>query len=647
MSKEEKRRELQSDAFHQLLEHNRVICNWATGVGKSRVAINFIDYMEMVENKRKVLLLVGETAHKKNWKTEFEETVGLQRAEELLSNIRMECYNSLGKCTETIWDLVVADEGHHLRSENRTGLLKELKTDRILILSATLSERGDGEALLRTLQEEYGDFVTLQYDTQDAIDDGVLPTPTINVIPLELWDKAEERYDNITEYLERKKREYLAAVHDNGFFAKSEEELEAMKARMLHAGGMRKQYLGHLKTRMAKKILQGFESKGLRYICFCANIDQVKELGGQNVINSKQTPKTNKQVIERFNAQEIDSLFAVGMLQEGVSLKNIQAGLIVQLDGKARPFIQRFGRVLRSSEPILDIIYVPDSRDEDYLYNALKDVKQEYVHGWNIQEYITRRGLFEIKQISDFTLVGPAASYAEIQRFRIPYLTEIQGMDFILHCNGMTHNYHQSIHGTFGGLMVDPQNGLIYTTIYASDNRTAFALRTSWKASLGLLMPLATAPDNFHKPIRLTLEPDGRFAKLTVTLAGQELRWAKVEIPKDDVPGEGSKRLNLINNLIERINAIYSLGKTATTNTKPSAPIISQQPAPTTRPIMQSKIQTKDTIQHNPQDTTDVLHFGERILTLMEKKDKPFPSPIRQYPVQAIPTQGTLPLWNQ
>ena len=76
MSKEEIRRELQSNAFHELLNHNRVICNWGTGVGKSRVAINFVDYLDLIEDKHDVLILVGETEHKINWANEFQVTLG-------------------------------------------------------------------------------------------------------------------------------------------------------------------------------------------------------------------------------------------------------------------------------------------------------------------------------------------------------------------------------------------------------------------------------------------------------------------------------------------------------------------------------------------------------------------------------------------
>ena len=596
MTEEEKRTELQGEAFNQLVENNRVILEWGTGVGKSRVAINFIDYLEIMEDKNKVLLLVAETAHKHNWAGEFVKALGETRAKELLSNIRMECYNSLEKCTEEDWDLVVADEGHHLRSDLKVNILQSLKTERMLVLSATLSEKGDAEKLVATLNSVYGNFVTLRYELQQAIDDGILPEPHVNVHPLEMWNDAEKSYENINQYLDKKKKEYIDATRDDGFFAKSEEELEAMKGRMLHAGNIRKQFLARLKTKMAARIIQNYREQNLRFICFCANIDQVAKLGGVNVVNSKQSKKVNKEVIDHFNDQTIDSIFVVGMLQEGVSLNNIQAGLIVQLDGKARRFVQKFGRVMRSDKPILDILYVPESRDEDFLFTALENVKQDYVFGWNINEYKTKHGIFTMKEISRETLVGPTATYSYIKTRYNTFPTEIHGASFIGYGTDNTaYQFGNTLNGVFGGLMVCIATGHIYVNIFNTVNRTCYALRLTWRGCLGVLMPLASAAYNHHAAITLRLIPDGKFAKTEVWVRGTQLDWCKMEIPKDDEPA----RLNLVNNLINKIQETYESGKqnqTPAIETKPRVipvvPVPPQIPTINNAPTIQQAINT-------------------------------------------------------
>ena len=67
------------------------------------------------------------------------------------------------------------------------------------------------------------------------------------------------------------------------------------------------------------------------------------------------------------------------MLQEGMNLKDIEAGIIVQLDGEERAFIQKFGRTLRADSPEQYIIYFRATRDEEYLNNALENIDKKYI----------------------------------------------------------------------------------------------------------------------------------------------------------------------------------------------------------------------------------------------------------------------------
>lgn len=85
------------------------------------------------------------------------------------------------------------------------------------------------------------------------------------------------------------------------------------------------------------------------------------------------------QIIESFNEKKIDNLFAVGLLQEGQNLVDIQAGVIIQLDGKERAFVQKFGRSLRAEDPVQFILYYKDTRDEEYLKKVLEGISEEYI----------------------------------------------------------------------------------------------------------------------------------------------------------------------------------------------------------------------------------------------------------------------------
>ena len=112
----------------------------------------------------------------------------------------------------------------------------------------------------------------------------------------------------------------------------------------MQAGSKRKLLLGSYKTDVAKKVIDLISDR--RFICFCTNISQADYLGKNNAIHSKKSDKQKLELIEGFNNLEINSLFAVGMLQEGMNLNNIEAGIIIQLDGEERAFIQKFGKLV-------------------------------------------------------------------------------------------------------------------------------------------------------------------------------------------------------------------------------------------------------------------------------------------------------------
>jgi glutathione synthase len=89
--------------------------------------------------------------------------------------------------------------------------------------------------------------------------------------------------------------------------------------------------------------------------------------------------------------KEINSLFVVGMLQEGQNLNDIEKGIIIQLDGKLRSFIQKSGRVLRAEHPEIFIIYVKGTQDETYLKNALEGLNPDYITYY--EDYNRRRSM--------------------------------------------------------------------------------------------------------------------------------------------------------------------------------------------------------------------------------------------------------------
>lgn len=392
--------EFQSREFNILKNYNNIILQWATGVGKSSMAIKLVNEKANNSNQNfKVLLVVAEIPHKQNWLYEFEKWPLNDKID-----ITIECYASLKKYKDSTWDAIIFDEGHHINSDLRLDIAETLKANNVIILSATLSND-----FIFNLKSIFGKFKISKISLQEAIDNNILATPKIYLIPLfldnnkrkeeiiEEWGNKEKpqkiicSYEDRWKYLTKKKQYTNCSLHiqctEYQKYQYLTEQFEYWKRRYfslrkdyiknkwLQCGSKRKRYLGELKTKFAKIILNKLKNK--RYICFCTSIEQAELLDNNNSIHSKKD--NSLRIIEDFNNKKINSLYAVGMLQEGQNLVDIDAGIIIQLDGNERPFIQKFGRSLRASDPIQFILYYKNTRDEEYLTNILTDIDDKYI----------------------------------------------------------------------------------------------------------------------------------------------------------------------------------------------------------------------------------------------------------------------------
>lgn len=66
------------------------------------------------------------------------------------------------------------------------------------------------------------------------------------------------------------------------------------------------------------------------------------------------------------------------------NLESIEIGIIIQLDGTERPFIQKLGRVLRAKDPVQYIFYFKNTRDEEYLDKVLEGISINMIEDYEI-----------------------------------------------------------------------------------------------------------------------------------------------------------------------------------------------------------------------------------------------------------------------
>ncbi len=401
------RENISKKAIEYIHKYDYLALSIATGVGKSKIAI---DCINSFKNKNvKVLILVAEKAHKENWKKE------LIKWKIKTSHIRIECYQSFKKCLEDNYDFIIYDEAHHLYTDIRLSYFNVVKTKKSMFLSATIKWE-----LLKYINDTRNVYIpVLKCSLQKAIDNNILPEPVVRVHLYSLDDNIRNKcyykyigctkktihlgipiitctYPEKSEYTYSKlKRAYgkcilkiMCTEQEKYNMLDSEIDLAKYdymttrepwaKIKWLSLGSERKRYLGELKTEKAEKLINEIKENKQRFICFCTSIEQAEALGNEDNIIHSERPKT-AQTIERFNTQKINSLIAVGMLQEGQNLNNIQTGIIIQVDGKERAFIQKFGRTLRSEKPVQHILCFKNTKDMEYVGKALEGINKNYI----------------------------------------------------------------------------------------------------------------------------------------------------------------------------------------------------------------------------------------------------------------------------
>lgn len=361
--------EIQTKGLTLTDSYSNILYEWATGIGKSLMAIKIIEKSNENWN-----IVLAETIHEQNWRNEFKE----HNKEYLLNKVKFFCYASLHKYIDS--KNYIFDEVHHIFSDKRINLLQQIylgKAKKLICLSATLTKRQKEQ-----LQSIIGKYYTYTITLSKAIDLGILPEPTVYFIGVELdttnryckfnfnKDKfvmctEREMYDRMSDRVEYLKQKFMSTRE------------EFAKIKWLSSANTRKKFLSECKTKYAKILLNNLKDK--RLICFTGSIKQSEELSHGLSVHSKIGKDLNESMIESFNNGEINKLFATGMLREGVNLSNIEVGIIIQLDNTERYFTQIHGRTLRSLYPEQYVMYVKGTQDEVYVQTAIKDFNEKYI----------------------------------------------------------------------------------------------------------------------------------------------------------------------------------------------------------------------------------------------------------------------------
>ena len=330
------REEAKELALYKVDSANCLVLQLGTGFGKTAIAIACTNKIcdrvfKNEEEATDVLILVSKKVHKDVWKKEMDKW-GIKT-----DNIVIECYESLKKYEGAYFDCVICDEAQHL-SETRQELLKTLHISELLIvLSATLKKE-----LCWFFKNNYRtEFI--KCDIKEAIEDDVLPEPTIYLLPLKLdnsictykYDKFKKTvigtqlayYNNMCSLIDFYKNKYLRSKRD------------FIKNLWLKSCTDRLKWLSEQKESIVLSLLD--KLRNYRTLTFCSSIDQTKRLG-KFCINSKN--KKSVEYLDMFNNKQIKHITSCNILNESVNLVDCRIGIFCNLNASDIIVKQRNGK---------------------------------------------------------------------------------------------------------------------------------------------------------------------------------------------------------------------------------------------------------------------------------------------------------------
>lgn len=375
------REEAKELALSKVDSANCLVLQLATGVGKTRIAIECANKIcdrvyKNSEEATDILILVSKTVHKQVWKDEMNKW-GIKT-----DNIIIECYESLKKYEGAHFDVCILDEVQHL-SEARQELLKTLYIHELLIcLSATLKKE-----LCWFFRNNYRtEFI--KCDIKEAIEDEVLPEPTIYLLPLKLdnsvctykYDKFKKTvigtqlayYNNMCSLIDFYKRKYMSTKRD------------FMKNLWLKACTDRLKWLSEQKESIVLSLLD--KLKNYRTLTFCSSIDQTERLG-KFCINSKN--KKSVEYLDMFNNKKIKHITSCNILNESVNLVDCKICIFCNMNASEIIVKQRCGRGLRHKKPVFIVPYFEHTREAELI--------DKIIENYNDNSVITIHNINEIK----------------------------------------------------------------------------------------------------------------------------------------------------------------------------------------------------------------------------------------------------------
>jgi superfamily II DNA or RNA helicase len=357
----------------------------ATGFGKSRIGVLAVGYSidELVDKNanildhndlHKCLVLVPTT----QLQAQFEEEFKKWGFEDYLEMIDIMCYQSAHKLRDEHYHVVLCDEIHLGLSPVYREFFEYNTYDKLLCMTATMPEEPEYRQILINLAPP-----VYKLSLDDAVEKGYVADYQIYCIGVKLTTVEKKEYDAYQSLFVRMK---MALGYDA--FTKAQSILSGYTP---GNKGVAAQFMNAIRGR--KKVVQhaGYKIDEAKVIIDHYKDDKVLTFGGSNAFaddiaeevdgisyHSGKTPKKRENILECFRDGGCRILCTTKALNQGFNVPDVGIGIIVGLESKSLPLIQRVGRLLRKSEDKVGrvyILYVKDSQEETWLNKAVSKLK--------------------------------------------------------------------------------------------------------------------------------------------------------------------------------------------------------------------------------------------------------------------------------
>lgn len=388
---------------YKFLESNKssYVLQLPTSYGKTKLALD--KTIRWFNEDSKILIVIPRLVLEDNWLDEIRKW-GYER---IIPNVTFSTYISLHKHCDVQWDVVILDEAHHISERCRLAL-DVINVKHLIGLSATLKKDH-----LYYLRQKFKVEV-FQASVKDAIEESILPDPTIILIPMTLDNL------NVNQIIEKhiKKNTNPATIRTIGYserwkyknhkgplkilctqqqyysdisnlvewYKQKGMHSAIMKNMWLHKAGERLKWLAKQKEEVIKTLLK--ELRNYRTLVYCPSIEDSTKLGSP-CINSK----VGIGNLDMFNAKTIKHIAAVGMLDEGANLVDCKIGIFQMINSSDRLVIQRQGRIFRHKKPVLIFPY--------WKYTREQEIMDEFIKGYN-PELVKTIAIDSIHKIKDY-----------------------------------------------------------------------------------------------------------------------------------------------------------------------------------------------------------------------------------------------------